>query len=122
VLGQQGEVVCCPQRQERVVAERASMLPQLGLAAGAAAWKAGHAAVRSGALVLADLDDAARDERLAAYAAEQARAYVRQVEAQQQITPAQGGQLLLVYMRTVPHGAPDQEPGGGALLQPGRGV
>jgi hypothetical protein len=94
------------------------MLPHLGLATGAAGWKAGHAAIRSGTLVLADLDDATRDERLAAYAAEQARAYVRQVEAQQQLTPAQGAQLFLVYMRTFAHGALDQELDGGALLQP----
>src|SRR5258707_12183223 len=94
------------------------MLPQLGLAAGAAAWKAGHAAVRSGALVLADLDDATRDERLAAYAAGQARAYVRQVGGQQQITPGQGAELFLGYMPTFALAAPDPELAAGALLQP----
>jgi len=71
-------------------------LPQLGLAAGAAGWKAGHAAVQSGALVIDGLDDDAdQTERLETYAAELAR----------------------VYMYAFSRGALDQALDGGALLR-----
>ena len=93
------------------------MFAQLALAAGAAGWKAGHAAVRSGALALVDLDDAARDERLSAYAAEQARAYARQAASEHDITPAEGARLVMIYGRTFARGALDQALDGGALLQ-----
>ncbi|MGZ3599835.1 MAG: hypothetical protein ACXWQ5_08970 [Ktedonobacterales bacterium] len=43
------------------------MLPRLGLAAGAVGWKAGHEAVRSGALILDEQGETVRNERLAAY-------------------------------------------------------
>lgn len=92
------------------------MLPELGLAAGAAGWKAGHEAVRAGALDLDGLDEADRDARLAAYAAEQARAYMRQIVAAHGLTPAQGVRLFAVYSRTFARGALDQALDGGALL------
>lgn len=92
------------------------MLPQLGLAAGAAGWKAGHEAVRSGALLLDDLDEAARDERLVAYASEQARAYMRRMKDAHGLTPAEGVRLFALYQRTFIRGALDQALDGGALF------
>lgn len=92
-------------------------LPQLGLAAGAAGWKAGHAAVQSGALVLDGLDDAAQTERIETYAAEHARAYMRQIVAAHGLTPAEGARLFSVYMYAFGRGALDQALDGGALLR-----
>jgi hypothetical protein len=93
------------------------MLPQLGLAAGAAGWKAGHAAVRSGALILDEVDEQARDERLAAYAAEQARAYMGEMVEAHALTPAEGVGVWRVYMHAFARGALDQALDAGALLQ-----
>jgi hypothetical protein len=93
------------------------MLAQLGLAAGAAGWKAGHMAVRSGMLALADYDEATQSEQLVAYAAEQARAYMQRVVEDQRLTPAQGARLFLIYMKTFMHGALDQALDNGALLR-----
>lgn len=96
------------------------MLPQLGLAAGAAGWKAGHEAVRSGALTLAeDVDEADRDERLAAYASERARVYMRQMVEAHSLTPAEGVRLFAVYQHTFVRGALDQALDGGALFGAG---
>lgn len=92
------------------------MLPQLGLAAGAAGWKAGHEAVRSGALILDDLDEPARNERLAAYAAEQARGYMGQIVGAHGLTPAEGVGIWRVYLHTFMRGALDQALDAGALL------
>ena len=93
------------------------MLPQWGLAAGAAGWKAGHAAVRSGPLILDELDEQDRNDRLAAYAAEQARAYMGEVVSAHDLTPAEGVRLWHVYMRAFMRGALDQALDAGALLQ-----
>lgn len=93
------------------------MLPQQGLVAGAAGWKAGHEAVRSGALILDELVEHARDERLAAYAAEQARAYMRQIVTAHGLTPAEGVALWRIYMHTFMRGALDQALDAGALLR-----
>jgi len=95
----------------------AHTLSQLGLAAGAAGWKAGHAAVQSGALVLDGLDDTAQTERLETYAAEPARAYMRQTVAANGLTPAEGARLFGVYMYAFSRGALDQALDGGALLR-----
>jgi hypothetical protein len=95
------------------------MLPQLGLAAGAAGWKAGHEAIRSGALTLDESDEAARNERLAAYAAEPARAYMRQVVEAHKLTPAEGVRIFSIYLHTFIRGALDQALDGGALLRGG---
>lgn len=92
------------------------MLPQFGLAAGAAGWKAGHEAIRSGTLVLDDLDEAARDERLVTYASEQARAYMRRMKDTHGLTPAEGVRLFAVYLHTFMRGALDQALDGGALF------
>lgn len=95
------------------------MLPQLGLAAGAAGWKAGHEAVRSGALPLGDPDEAARDTRLAGFAAERARAYMREMVAAHDLTEAAGVRLFSVYWYAFRRGALDQALDGGALLHGG---
>jgi len=92
------------------------MLPRLGLAAGAAGWKAGHEAIRSGALVLTDLDDAGHSERLTAYAAERAREYMRQIVAAHELPQAEGVRLFAVYLHTFMRGALDQALDAGALL------
>lgn len=94
------------------------MLPQQGLAAGAAGWKAGHEAVRSGALILDELglDEPARNERLAAYAAEQARAYMHEMVITHGLTQAEGVRLWRVFMHTFMRGALDQALDAGALL------
>ncbi len=91
------------------------MLPRLGLAAAAAGWKAGHEAVLSDALTLDDLEEATQKERLAAYAAEQARAYMRRVVDECGLTPAEGVRLFGVYLHTFTRGALDQALDGGAL-------
>jgi hypothetical protein len=91
------------------------MLPRLGLAAAAAGWKAGHEAILSEALTLDGLDDAALRERLAAYAAEQARTYMRRVVDESGLTPAEGVRLFSVYLHTFTRGALDQALDGGAL-------
>lgn len=93
------------------------MLPQWGLAAGATGWKAGHAAVLSGFLILDELDEQARNERLAAYAAEQARAYMGEMVTAHNLTPAEGVGVWRVYMRAFMRGALDQALDAGALLQ-----
>lgn len=95
------------------------MLPRLGLAAGGAGWKAGHEAVRSGALPLDDLDETARDERLAAFAAERARAYMREMVTAHSLTEADGVRVFSVYMYAFIRGALDQALDGGALLRGG---
>ncbi|MGZ3637560.1 MAG: hypothetical protein ACXVCX_06935 [Ktedonobacterales bacterium] len=92
------------------------MLPRLGLAAGAVGWKAGHEAVRSGALILDERDETACNERLAAYAAEQARAYMAQMVTAHGLTPAEGVGIWRVYMRAFMRGALDQALDAGALL------
>ncbi|HEV8191082.1 MAG TPA: hypothetical protein VGP82_06310 [Ktedonobacterales bacterium] len=92
-------------------------LAQLGLAAGAAGWKAGHAAVQSGMLILDGLDDEAQTERLETYAAAPARAYMRQIVEAQGLTPAEGARLFGVYMYAFSRGALDQALDGGALLR-----
>lgn len=92
-------------------------LSQLGLAAGAAGWKAGHAAVQSGALVIDEQDDAAQTERIETYAAELARAYMRQIVAANGLTPAEGARLFGVYMYAFNRGALDQALDSGALLR-----
>ena len=93
------------------------MLPQYGLAAGAAAWKAGHEAVRSGALALDDLIETERDERLAAFAAAQGRIYMRNTVAAHALTPAEGVRVFWVYLYAFTRGALDQALDGGALLR-----
>jgi hypothetical protein len=106
-------VLYCPHEFDFDAVEIADMLPELGLAVG---WKAGHEAVRAGALTLDGLDEADRDARLTAYAAEQARAYMRRIVAAHGLTPAQGVRLFAVYSRTFARGALDQALDGGALL------
>lgn len=91
-------------------------LPQLGLAAGAAGWKAGHQAIQSGALVLDDLDETARNAQLTPYTAEQARAYMREVVDRHELTPAIGVHLFRIYMSAFIRGALDQALDGGALF------
>jgi hypothetical protein len=93
------------------------MLSQFGLAAGAAAWKAGHEAVRSRVLNLDELDETERDERLAAYAAAQGRIYMRNVVAAHGLTPAEGVRVFWVYLYAFTRGALDQALDGGALLR-----
>jgi hypothetical protein len=95
------------------------MLSQLGLAAGAAGWKAGHEAVRSGALQLdvTTVDEEALKRRIADYAADPARAYMRQTVAERDLTPAEGARLFVVYLHAFIRGALDQALDCGALLR-----
>jgi hypothetical protein len=93
------------------------------LAAGASGWKAGHEAVRSGALTLtltltltlSDNEPALR-QRIAAFAAEPARAYMHRMIAERGLTPAEGVHLIGVYLYAYTRGALDQALDGGALL------
>jgi hypothetical protein len=89
--------------------------PELGMAAASAGWKAGHEAVLSGSLSLDDSDDVARNHLIEAYAAEPARAYMRQAVAAHGLTEAEGVRLFGIYMVTFARGARDQALDGGAL-------
>jgi hypothetical protein len=98
---------------------------QIGLAAGAAGWKAGHEAVRSGEIVLSqtyaagpdgliepELERAAKD-----YAADQGWAYMHERAAALNLTPAQGVRVLFAYIHAFINGvldeaAKDTAPGG----------
>lgn len=93
----------------------ADMSPQLGMAAASAGWKAGHEAVRSGALFLDEVDEIARNEQIERYAAKPARAYMRQAAEVHGLTPAEGVRLLGIYTATFARGARDQALDGGAL-------
>lgn len=90
--------------------------PHLGIAAASAGWKAGHAAVRSGALTLDSVDEGARDALLTAYATNQAHHYMREMVERHGLTPAQGGRLFMAYAQIFARGALDQALDGGALL------
>lgn len=89
---------------------------ELGMAAASAGWKAGHEAVRSGSLRLDVDDEAARNRQIEAYAAEPARAYMRQAVAAHGLSEAAGVRLLGIYVVTFARGARDQALDGGALF------
>lgn len=91
-------------------------LAQLGLQAGAAGWRIGHAAVRSGALAPLDVPEDERDELLRRAAAGEARDYMDAMVARHGLTPAQGVRLFAVYVYAFVRGALDQALDGGALL------
>jgi hypothetical protein len=90
-------------------------LGSLGLRAGAAGWKAGHMAVRSGALNVMDVPDAERQGFVAASAAREAGPYMDAVVVQENLTPAQGVRLWYAYMGAFIRGALDEALDGGAL-------
>ena len=98
----------------------AEVPPELGMAAASAGWKAGHEAVRSGALVLDEVDEVARNEQIETYAAEPARTYMRQAVATHRLTEAEGVRLFGIYMTTFARAARDQALDGGALDSGGR--
>jgi hypothetical protein len=86
------------------------------LATGAAAWKAGHAAVRSGTLVLRRSYDITRDDpeiepELETHAAAEARGYMRQAVARLGLTQAQGVRVFMVYMHAYINGVLDEATG-----------
>jgi len=95
---------------------------QVGLAAGAAGWRAGHAAVRSGALLLTGSYAATPDGLVEpeleqagqAYAAEQARRYMRERAAALDLTPAQSVRVCFAYLRAFINGVLDEATKGGA--------
>ena len=93
-------------------------LPQLGLQAGAAGWKAGHEAIRSDTLDIVGLDDGERDRIVAAYAAREAGPYMRTVVEENGLTQAQGVRLWSIFMHTFTRGALDQALDAGALYRP----
>ena len=97
-------------------------LSQLGLQAGTAGWKAGHEAIRSGALDIAGLDDGERDMTVAAYAARDAGRYMRMVVEEYGLTEAQGVRLWWIFMGTFKRGALDQALDAGALYRPSERV
>jgi hypothetical protein len=89
---------------------------QVGLAAGAAGWKAGHEVVRSGALVLSrtytampdgliepELERAAKD-----YAADRARSYMHERIATLDLTPAQGARVCFAFAHAFMNGVLDE--------------
>ncbi len=95
---------------------------QVGLAAGAAGWKAGHHAVRSGALALArtyvatpdgtvepELEPAAQT-----YAADQGWRYMRERVAALDLTPAQGVRICFAYIHAFVNGVLDEAAKGAA--------
>ncbi len=92
------------------------MLGSLGLAAGSAAWKAGHAVVRSGALTFTDPDDESQRALIERYAAERAREYMRQIVAAEGLTQAEGVRIFAVFQRVFVRGVIDQALDGGALF------
>jgi hypothetical protein len=93
----------------------ANVASQLGMAAASAGWKAGHEAVRSGTLILDEIDEIARSEQIEACAVEPARAYMHQVAVTHGLTEAEGVRLFGIYMVTFARGARDQALDGGAL-------
>lgn len=86
----------------------ADVSAQLGMAAASAGWKAGHEAVRAGALIPDELDEIARNREIETYAAEPARAYMRRAVAAHRLTEAEGVRLFGIYMVTFARGARDQ--------------
>lgn len=93
----------------------ADVRSQLGMAAASAGWKTGHEAVRSGALRLDPTDEVARNQQIETYAAELARAYMRQAIEIHALTESEGVRLFSIYMVTFARGARDQALDGGAL-------
>lgn len=91
-------------------------LAQLGLQAGAAGWRAGHAAVRSGALAPLDVPENERDAMIHRAAADRAADYMDEAVERHGLTPAQGVRLFAVYVYAFVRGALDQALDGGALL------
>ena len=89
---------------------------QVGLAAGAAGWKAGHEAVRSGALVLARVYTAGVDGLIEpelepaaqAYAADQGWRYMRETAAALDLTPAQEVRICFAYIHACMNGILDE--------------
>jgi hypothetical protein len=89
---------------------------QVGLAAGAAGWKAGHNAVRSGTLVLARIYTADPDGVIEpelepaaqAYAADRAWDYMRETAAALNLTPAQGVRICFAYIHAFMNGVLDE--------------
>jgi hypothetical protein len=71
--------------------------------------------VRSGALILDEIDEIAWNEQIEAYVAEPARAYMRQAVSAYGLTEAEGVRLFGIYMLTFARGARDQAFDGGTL-------
>src|SRR5260221_5996909 len=95
---------------------------QVGLAAGAAGWKAGHEAVRSGALSLSQIYPAGPDGLIEpelepdaqAYAADQGWRYMRERVAALDLTPAQGVRVCFAYIHSFMNGVLDEAANGSA--------
>ena len=114
-----GEGDQCPTAEE---VRHVPSLPQLGLQAGAAGWKAGHEAIRSGALDIVGLDDSERATVMATYSAREAGSYMRTVVEEYGLTQAQGVRLWWIFMGTFRKGALDQALDAGALYRPSERV
>ena len=80
----------------------------LGSKAGAAAWKAAHEAVQSGALVIAQTQYDHAEADLKAYAGEQAKRYMQQIVGRLNLTPRQRVNLLSIYVHAYLNGALDE--------------
>jgi hypothetical protein len=89
---------------------------QVGLAVGAAGWKAGHHAVRSGALVLSRIYTAGPNGLIEpelepdaqAYATDQGWRYMRERVAALDLTPAQGVRVCFAYIHAFMNGILDE--------------
>jgi len=94
----------------------AMQFAQVGLAAGAAGWKAGHEAVRSRALVLSQtytagpggLVEPELEPAGQAYAADQGWHYMRERVAALDLTPAQGVRVCFAYIHAFMNGVLDE--------------
>lgn len=92
-------------------------LAQLGLRAGAAGWKAGHLAVRSGALDVLGVPETEQRAVIATAAAREAGPYMDAVVAEERLTSAQGVRLWFAYMGAFINGALDEALDGGVLYR-----
>ncbi|HEX6778001.1 MAG TPA: hypothetical protein VF099_07345 [Ktedonobacterales bacterium] len=78
------------------------------LSTGAAAWKAGHKAVRDRAFVFTFTPEELTYAALKQYAAQQARAYLQAALSDFDITPAQRVRLFATYVHAFINGAIDE--------------
>ena len=84
-------------------------LPLAALVAGATGWRDGHAAVASGMLATAQLaSEDELSEAVQAYAAVQARAYMREQASALELTPREAVVLFRTYFRAYGNGVLDE--------------
>ena len=78
------------------------------LATGAIAWKAGHAAIQTGAFRFQQTGADQAYSELRHYAAQQARTHIAQLKGQFEFTPHQQVQLFATYVHAFLNGALDE--------------